>query len=242
MPQTGVRNSLRRTTSSQTAGTWCCQMPPPRKLRFRSQVSLRASRSSRCRRSAGLGGERRRQLERALHAVRGRDLREERLDVGDADRVEQLALERPASSSACTDVRSRGHPVDERTPRRDVDAAVAAEQPRRARGRRCRRAARRIEREELAQAGDHLDVLGADAAQDGRAELLVAAAEQRALAADDADRRASPARRRAARAARARRGRRRRRRPASTASTPSSVFGSPRCRITRRVVVPGPST
>ena len=46
---------------------------------------------------------------------------------------------------------------------------------------------RRIEREELPQAGDHLDVLGADPAQDGGAELLVAAAEQRALAAHDAD-------------------------------------------------------
>ena len=74
-------------------GTWCCQMPPPRKLRFRSQVSLRASMSTHVPPQRGLGDERRRQLERALQAMRGRDLGEERLDVGGADGLEQLALE-----------------------------------------------------------------------------------------------------------------------------------------------------
>ena len=41
-----------------------------------------------------LRGERRRELERASHAVRGGNLGEERLDVGDADGLEQLPLQR----------------------------------------------------------------------------------------------------------------------------------------------------
>jgi hypothetical protein len=65
-------------------------MPPPRKLRLRSQSSFRASRSSRCRRRTP-PSERGRQVELALEAVRGRDLDEERLDVRSADGVEELA-------------------------------------------------------------------------------------------------------------------------------------------------------
>src|SRR5262249_10245702 len=46
------RNSLRDTISSQMAGTWCCQQPAPRKLRWSAHVALRPSVSVRCRRSA----------------------------------------------------------------------------------------------------------------------------------------------------------------------------------------------
>src|SRR5262249_55790515 len=51
-PQTGVRNSVRPTISSTTAGTWCCQQPAPRKFRVVSQVSLRDRSSTRWRLSS----------------------------------------------------------------------------------------------------------------------------------------------------------------------------------------------
>ena len=50
MPQTLVRNSVRPTISSTTAGTWCCQMPEPRKDRFSlAVVVLLQQRRARCR-------------------------------------------------------------------------------------------------------------------------------------------------------------------------------------------------
>src|SRR5262249_56250586 len=74
-----------------------------------------------------------------------------------------------------------------RAPRCDVDAAVTAkcavelgiagvdvEQ-------------RRVECKQLPKTRDDLDVLGPDPPEHGRAELLVPASEERALAADDAD-------------------------------------------------------
>ncbi len=45
MPQTGVRNSVRDAISSQIAGTWCCQQPPPRKLSARLAVDVARQRA-----------------------------------------------------------------------------------------------------------------------------------------------------------------------------------------------------
>ena len=92
-PRPASRTRERRTTSSHTAGTWCCQQPAPRKLRLSSQLSLRASRSRRWRESSTSDVERGRQVELAAEPVRRRDLGEELLDASGADRVEHLLLE-----------------------------------------------------------------------------------------------------------------------------------------------------
>ena len=55
-----------------------------------------------------------------------------------------------------------------------MDATVAAEEPIELWISRVHVEHGRIELEELVQAGDHLDVVGADAAQHGRADLLLA--------------------------------------------------------------------
>ena len=109
-----------------------------------------------------------------------------------------------------------------------------------ARHRRCRRGATAGRVRAACAAGDDLDVVDADAAEHRGAELLVAAAEQRALTADDADDRASPALVREQREQiRARRGRRRR------AAGPDRVDAEQRLRqaqmaaITRRSSCPG---
>ena len=134
-----------------------------------------------------LGGERRRELERPRIRWESGICEKSRLDVCRADLVEEGALE---GGRRVRHVRMCGHaatPVDERTPRGNVDATVAAEAPVEPEDLRVPRGARPDRARGACEAGDDLDVVGADAAQHGRADLLVAPPKQRALPADDAD-------------------------------------------------------
>ena len=223
------------TISSQTAGTWCCQQPPPRKLRFRSQLSLRASRSTQVPRAASTsetsaGGS----VELALQPVGGRDLREELLDVGGADRRRASPASAPAPSSPCTGALLTSPPSARRAvrPRARRGRGGSRRGRGRARGRRCRRgaAAGRARAACRSAAIDH-DVVGADAADaPSGLSCWLPRPSSAALAADDADHDASRAssveqleqlrlaRDRAPTSA-----------PSRTASTPSSVPSSPRC-------------
>ena len=225
-----MTNSVRWAISSQIAGTWCCQTPPPRKRERLLAGHVAGERPRRWRLSVGLRAQRRRQLDgpcargrppgSGRTAPRRRRRRPRRAARG-ADAGAEFAMYGWAVTRASS---SRRDLHDDRPAGSGADADVAATARRRAPRRRCRRAATAGPGEQLVGGREHLDAVAADAAQHARAELLVAAPEERALAADDADARARRRRGRpAARAGRPRRGRGRRPAPSRTASTPSSV-------------------
>src|SRR5438093_11555261 len=199
-------------------------MPPPRKLRFRSQFSLRPSMSTRWRRSAAsetiAGGRSSGSFRRCGTGIWAKSDSTSGAPTASSSSRWSASVEfgmygcarlipapragkagasalpcapvpaepaPPRSLPALSSLRSCGHAVDERAPRRHVHPAVAAERTVELGVARVDTEERRLQRKQLAEAGDDLDVLDADAPQHRGAQLLVAPAEDRALTADDAD-------------------------------------------------------